>query len=274
MFWNQYGVALRDEIQDKIVEGLQDAMWDFYGKEFIGNPGELWKWNKIEAPILTPDEVVSAQYSRDRMYGTRDDLVLRPQTTPGSFQYASLKIKKEYPFSYSDFGFSPFVVWQHGKSFRREQTKTRKHQRLKEFYQLEIELFDVPCRFTNKAEVMKLIQAVKKSIQSFVGRCKVVDAKAPSYAEWTKDIILSKTGMELASISLRKDFPVRYRADVRDPSAGQEIVVLEFAIGTDRVVMNTKKTVMRRVVDGKWRKEKSQEEERKRRRRKERDASK
>ena len=274
MFWNKYAVQLRDSIEDKIVLAMQEAIWEFYGDKFNGNPGELWRWHQIDAPILTPDGLVSEQYDRNRMYGTRDDLVLRPQTTPGSFKYARTKIENNYR---SD-SWWPFVVWQHGKSFRREQTKTRKHQRLKEFYQLEIQLFDRPCRFTNQAEMMKVIQGLKKAIQFFVGRCKVVDAKAPSYAEWTKDIVLSKTGMELASISLRNDFNLRHNADVRDPSRGSEIVCLEFAIGTDRVVMNTKKAVEIKVSNEAW--EKREEEDRpgtrawERRRRKERDASK
>ena len=116
----------------------------------------------------------------------------------------------------------PFVIWQHGQSFRREQKKTKKHQRLKEFHVIEFQII-----FNEDVGYEKILQPVKKTIEKFVGRCRLVPQKRkPKYAKWTRDIELSSTGMELGSISMRTDF--------------EGACVLEIAIGTDRLLLNSK----------------------------------
>lgn len=86
---------------------------------------------QIEAPLLTPKEFINKNYSDEDMWSF-EDFVLRPETTMGSFEYA-----KHILSGYNEIKFRPpIVVWQHGKSFRREQDQPTKFMRLKEFYQL------------------------------------------------------------------------------------------------------------------------------------------
>ena len=102
--------------------------------------------------------------------------------------------------------------------------------RLKEFYQLEFQIIYDADRPHYKINAKKLIKEIKNEIQDYIGRCRVVDAKPPHYAEWTKDIERSKNSMEIASISERNDF--------KGSSDRPNLKVLEIAIGTDRIVFN------------------------------------
>ena len=200
-FWTGEDIDIREKFVEDMVGHLKKQLPRI---TFI----------QVDAPILTPEQRIYDGYAKNRMFETRDGLVLRPQTTPGSYAMAEQLIKTGQKL--------PMVVWQHGKSFRREQKKSRKHMRLKEFYQLEFQIIydeDHP-----RIDYDHLIKAVKSVIQDYVGRCRTVKAKAPHYSKRTKDIELSKTKMELASISERTDFP--------------DANVIEIAIGTDRIVFN------------------------------------
>jgi hypothetical protein len=162
---------------------------------------------------LKPPKAIIEKYKQESGWKTYQE---------GSYSFAQTMLKRgEKP---------PFVIWQHGKSFRREQNKTKKHMRLKEFYQLEFQIFYDEALPHPKINAKKLIKEVKDEIQDYIGRCRVVDAKPPHYAEWTKDIERSKNSVEIASISERNDF--------KGPSDDINIKVLEIAIGTDRVVFN------------------------------------
>jgi glycyl-tRNA synthetase len=206
-FWDEKEIEAREKFVSKSVAVVKKTM---PGIPVI----------RTEAPILTPDEKIYSGYDRSKMFSTSDNLALRPQTTMGSYSVALELLKKGQK--------PPFVVWQHGKSFRREQKKTKKHMRLKEFYQLEFQIIYDPEEKPTGLE--KLVKEIKNEIQKFVGRCRLVDARPPHYAKWTKDVELSKTNMELASISERNDFPGN--------NNGNDLKVLEIAIGTDRVVFN------------------------------------
>ena len=208
-FWYEDEIKLREKFVEDIVDIIKEKLRPI-------------KVIQVEAPVLTPDSKIYEGYKKDRMYSTSDHLTLRPQTTMGSYSFAQTMLKRgEKP---------PFVIWQHGKSFRREQNKTKKHMRLKEFYQLEFQIFYDEALPHPKINAKKLIKEVKNEIQDYIGRCRVVDAKPPHYAEWTKDIERSKNSVEIASISERNDF--------KGPSDDINIKVLEIAIGTDRVVFN------------------------------------
>ena len=61
----------------------------------------------------------------------------------------------------------PLVVWQHGKSFRREQDQPTKFMRLKEFNQLEFQCIYSPSTAADYAE--KLIPAVQSALARLVG---------------------------------------------------------------------------------------------------------
>lgn len=146
-------------------------------------------------------------------------LVLRPETTMGSYAYARHLLNPHNPTKVMP----PLVVYQHGKSFRREQDQPTKFMRLKEFYQLEFQILYSPS--TKNDYSLSLIPAVKQMIEDMIGPCHVeASDRLPSYAEWTKDVICDKSGMEVCSMSKRTDY--------------ENMNVIEVAIGTDRCIYN------------------------------------
>ncbi len=146
-------------------------------------------------------------------------LVLRPETTMGSYAYARHLLNPHRTPKIQP----PLVVYQHGKSFRKEQDQPTKYMRLKEFYQLEFQIIYSPS--TKNDYSLTLIEDVKDMISKMIGPCFVESSdRLPSYAEWTMDVICEKTKMEVCSISKRTDF--------------EGMNVLEIAIGTDRCLYN------------------------------------
>jgi len=146
-------------------------------------------------------------------------LVLRPETTMGSYAYARHLLNPHNAVKIMP----PLVVYQHGKSFRREQDQPTKYMRLKEFYQLEFQILYSPS--TKNDYSLTLIPTVKQMIEDMIGPCHVEDSdRLPSYAEWTRDVICDKTGMEVCSMSKRTDY--------------ENMNVIEVAIGTDRCIYN------------------------------------
>ena len=139
-FWSQDEIELRNKFVEDMVDLIKDKL----------SPIRVMQ---IEAPILTPDSKIYEGYDKKKMFSTSDELTLRPQTTMGSYSIAEELLKKgDKP---------PFVIWQHGKSFRREQKKTRKHMRLKEFYQLEFQIIYDADRPHYKINAKKLIKEIK-----------------------------------------------------------------------------------------------------------------
>lgn len=175
---------------------------------------------RIEAPLLTPQALISDAYGDDDQYTTHDALVLRPETTMGSYAAARALLN---PHSARKRRL-PLIVWQHGKSFRREQDQPTRHMRLKEFYQLELQCLFSPS--TGKDYSVELIPAVRATIASLIGPCRVEPSdRVPAYADWTQDVVCEANDMEVCSISRRHDF-------------GEEAITLEVAVGTDRVCHN------------------------------------
>lgn len=173
---------------------------------------------QVEAPLLTPRSLVNPNYT-DRDMFVLEDLVLRPETTMGSYAYARHLMN---PHNHRKVRL-PFVVWQHAKSFRREQDQPTRHMRLKEFYQMEFQILF--AHDTKNDYSKRVVPDVCEMIASMIGPCRVEPSdRLPEYAEWTQDIICQRNDMEVCSISLRKDFPAARN--------------LEVAIGTDRCVFN------------------------------------
>ena len=115
----------------------------------------------------------------------------------------------------------PVVIFQHGKSFRREQDQSTKFMRLKEFYQLEFQI--IFGATTANDYSLKLYPDVKKAIENMIGRCEMeASDRLPDYSEETIDIICAKNAMEVCSMSKRKDL--------------EGYKVIEIAIGTDRCI--------------------------------------
>jgi glycyl-tRNA synthetase len=217
IFWNQEQIAARNMIVDRLVRVVTAN---------LKSQNRGWDFMQVEAPVLTPMQYINPQYGVDDVYscqsGAGTVLALRPETTMGSYAFAHHMLQNHSGTKL------PLVVWQHGKSFRKEQDQVTKNMRLKEFYQLEFQ-----CIYgltTANDYSVSLMPAVCKALADFCGPCEVVPSdRTPSYAEWTKDVVKIENQMELASMSLRKDFETKL---------GQAGKVFEVAIGTDRCLVN------------------------------------
>lgn len=161
-------------------------------------------------------------------------LVLRPETTPSSYVYAQHLLNTHAGVK------PPFVIWQTGKSFRREQDQVTKNMRLKEFYQQEFQ-----CIYT--ADTMNdyhaaVLEPVRKMIGEMIGKpTRIVESdRLPSYSEITMDVEVDNGDkwMEVCSISRRTDFPGKVRFQAKKKIVEKDLLVLEISIGLDRCVYN------------------------------------
>ncbi len=218
IFWSEEEINARKLVESRLV-------WVI--KQRLKRMNRAWEFFQVEAPILTPRPFVNPNYSAEDMFatdGTAKDsegndvsLIARPETTMGSYAYAKHLLNPHNEEKVR----MPLVVWQHGKSFRREQDQPTKFMRLKEFNQLEFQCIYSPTTAADYAE--KLIPAVQFALARLVGECRIVPSdRLPDYSESTMDIEHVESGMELCSCSKRKDF--------------ENAKVLEIAVGTDRVV--------------------------------------
>lgn len=193
---------------EHVVAGLMDCL-----KE----QNRAFDFIQCEATQLTPRGLINPNYTDEDIYVVGDDLVLRPETTMGSYAYARHLLNPHASRKVR----LPLVVWQHGKSFRREQDQPLTKMRLKEFYQLEFQiLYDVK---TANDYAVSVVPAVQRLLEAFVGPCRTEPSdRLPDYAESTTDVVCLRTEMEVCSISKRKDF--------------EGAKCLEVAVGSDRIV--------------------------------------
>jgi len=209
-FFSEEEISIREMVVSRTVMAL---------KQSLQRQNAAFSFHRCEAPCLMPRDLVNPNYGDDDIFVTHDGLVLRPETTKGSYLYAL-----ELLNSHNDIKVRPpLVVWQHGRSFRREQDQVLRNMRLKEFYQLEFQI--IYAESTKNDYAPSTIDGVRSVLMEFVGPCRIEDSdRLPSYAEWTKDVICEQNSMEVCSISSRKDL--------------EGFKVLEVAIGTDRMVYN------------------------------------
>lgn len=218
IFWGEKEINARKMVESHLVQAV---------KERLKAENRAWEFFQVEAPILTPRSFVNPNYSEDDMFatnGTSKDsegndvlLIARPETTMGSYAYAKYLLNPHNATKVR----MPLVVWQHGKSFRREQDQPTKFMRLKEFHQLEFQCIFSPSTGNDYAGA--LIPAVAGALSQLVGGVRIVPSdRIPDYSESTMDIEHIESGMELCSCSKRKDF--------------EGAKVVEIAVGTDRVV--------------------------------------
>lgn len=218
IFWTEEEINARKLIESRLVWVIRQSLKQM---------NRAWEFFQVEAPILTPWEFINKNYTDADLFATNgtakdsagndSNLIARPETTMGSYAYAKHLMNPHNAEKVR----MPLVVWQHGKSFRREQDQPTKFMRLKEFHQLEFQCIYSPTTAMDYAE--KLIPDVAKCLARFVGETRLVASdRLPDYSESTMDIEHVESGMELCSCSKRKDF--------------EGAKVLEIAIGTDRVV--------------------------------------
>ena len=209
IFWTEEQIHLRKMLETFFVTTLS---------RILKEQNSAFEFFQIEAPLLTPQALINPGYTEADIYSL-GDIALRPETTMGSYAYAQHLLNPHNQRKAR----LPLVIWQHGKSFRREQDQPTKFVRLKEFHQLE---FQILFHLSTKNDYSQVVvPGVCEMISAMIGPCVVQPSdRLPDYAEWTQDIICVKSQMEVCSISMRKDFPAARN--------------LEVAIGTDRCVFN------------------------------------
>lgn len=209
IFWTQEEIKLRRMFEEyfssEILKSLRQQ-----------NPA--FQLIQVEAPLLTPRELINKGYTDEDIWAF-EEVALRPETTMGSFVYAKHIMSGYHEIKQKP----PVIIYQHGKSFRREQDQPTKHMRLKEFYQLEFQI--IFGATTANDYSVKLYPDVLKAISNMLGECRMEPSdRLPDYSEETMDIICVKSDMEVCSMSKRKDL--------------EGYKVIEIAIGTDRCIFN------------------------------------
>jgi glycyl-tRNA synthetase len=218
VFWFEEEIRIREMLKQHFVAAVSSNLK-------IQNRG--FEILQVEAPLITPRRLINANYTALDVYELDEvdqfaenaELVLRPETTMGSYKALEYLLN-----THNDRKIKlPLCVWQHGKSFRREQDQPTKFMRLKEFYQLEFQI--AYSASTANDYSISLVPAVQQAISEMIGPCRIEPSdRLPDYSESTTDIICNTNDMEVCSISKRKDFP--------------DAKILEVAIGTDRCVYN------------------------------------
>lgn len=206
---------------------------------FLKSTNPAWDIRRVEAPILTPRELISAAYGPDdifvqgRQSAHDHELVLRPETTPSTYAYM------QHVLGGHERARLPLCVWQAGKSFRREQDQPTKHVRLKEFWQMEFQ-----CAFTADtandyhAAALEPVRRMIGAMTRLPSRI-VASDRLPAYSQVTMDVEVDNGDkwMEIASISRRTDFPQKARVKAKGGEVRElNVLVLEIAIGLDRCV--------------------------------------
>ena len=202
---------------------------------------KAWTIERTEGPIMLPRTMVNPNYTSDDLWtfekhnDTELQVVARPETTPATYAWMVHRLQNQEGLSL------PYCCWQVGKSFRNEITDAFRlsHVRLKEFYQQEFQ-----CAFgidTKNDYQEKCLEPIRQMLASTIGfPSRIVESdRLPSYSLRTMDIEIN-TGtrwMEVCSISLRNDFPIKYKyTNKKMETKTTDVRVLEIAIGIDRVI--------------------------------------
>jgi glycyl-tRNA synthetase len=222
-FFNEADIKLRRYLETYFADGM---------RTMLEAQNYAWRMVQIEAPTLTPVELLNPNYTADDIWMQGDHgshkLALRPETTPGSYAYAEhMLIAGDMP---------PICVWQAGKSYRREQDQATKHCRYKEFYQQEFQC--IYSDTTKNDYQASMIDGIAKMIGDVVGLpTRVVDSdRLPAYSKRTLDVEVNNGDkwMEVCSVSLRTDFTFEIQRGTKQ----MKCLVLEVAIGLDRCIYN------------------------------------
>ena len=147
---------------------------------------------KVECSQITPDEYINEWYTDDDVFRLWDWLTLRPETTMGSYEYAKLLLNPHYKPKYQ----LPLVIYQHWKSFRKEQDKTITNMRLKEFYQLEFQI--IYSESTSQDYQAIVVDIIEDIVTRLVWDCYTIPSdRLPDYSEKTIDIQMNDNDMEV-----------------------------------------------------------------------------
>jgi glycyl-tRNA synthetase len=244
VFWNEEEIRQREFFRDYFARKIQTELQAL-------NP--QWSFHFVEAPLLNPRDLLNVNYTAEDIWEQESfvsaeeqaaiqagkspaprHLALRPETTPGSYAYAQHLLNNHTGVK------APFVVWQAGKSFRREIVQPTKHMRLKEFYQQEFQCVFTADTANDYQEAM--LEPVRKMIASVIALpTRLVESdRLPAYSKRTMDVEVwnGDKWMEVCSISLRTDFPQTLVFQGKKGQLEKDALVLEVAIGLDRCVYN------------------------------------
>lgn len=234
VIWEEKELRIRKFIEDSMKEEI---------KTILLSQNPAWKFYQIEAPCLIPRDLVNENYTNDDIWvqETKDsdvELVLKPETTPSSYVYAQHLLN-------SNSCLPPLVVWQTSKSFRREQDQVTKNMRLKEFYQQEFQCVYSANTLNDYQE--NVLEPIRKMLEDIIALpTRIVESdRLPSYSQRTMDIEVYNDDkwMEICSISKRTDFPQKAVFTVKKKVIEVELLVLEIALGVDRVLYNYMKRI-------------------------------
>lgn len=233
VIWEEKDIRLKRWIEDSIKEEIKTILLSL-------NP--RWEFFQIEAPSLIPLDLINDNYTSEDVWiqETKSDtdvkLVLKPETTPSSYIYAEYLLDNNRVLP-------PFVVWQTSKSFRREQDQTIKHMRLKEFTQTEFQCIYSADTLNDYQE--RVLEPIRKMFEDIISMpCRIIESdRLPDYSLRTMDIEVwnEDKWMEICSISKRKDFTKKAIFSVKSKVVEKELLVLEIATSSDRIVYNYNK---------------------------------
>jgi len=221
--WRSNELRQRRRIADQITETAEEALKAI-------NPS--WNFEEIEAPMMMPVDRMSDAYTSDDIFlledapGGNKKWAMRAETTDGTY-LAAVDILRTTKIK------APLVVWQMGKSFRRETNDgaTAAKLRFNEFTQLEIQcIYRADTSYDFVPEVREALRSVVEAITRLEARI-IESDRLPSYSAETIDIeCLTPEGewREVASTSRRTDFPT--------PNGHMPLIVFEIAFGMDRMV--------------------------------------
>ena len=221
--WDEHELAHRDLATAKIAETVRTT---------LSTMNRAWTFRRLEAPALTPRDLLSPEYTDEDLWTTpithaERQMVMRAETTAGTYDF----VRRAYPHKALRL---PACFWQVGKSYRREQHAVASRLRFFEFTQLEFQcLFSRETKADYRAAVMPALETTLSWLCDAESRV-IPSDRLPSYAESTLDVEVRHLGKwrEVASVSLRTDF-------------APDVLNLEVAVGLDRVVdiFHTPKTV-------------------------------
>lgn len=221
-FYTEEDITKRNYYIEYISKGIKDI---------LTKQNKAWAFHRIESGSLIPRELISSNYTEDDMYFINSELALKPETTAASYFYA-----KDL---FNHGAMPPLCVYQASKSYRKEQNNPNTACRFQEFYQLEYQcIYTEDTKNDYQENTISDISNLISNLLNLQTRI-VLSDRLPSYSKKTIDIEVfnGDKWMEISSVSLRTDF-----GTVTMKNKLSNCLVLEIAIGLDRLIYNSNKS--------------------------------
>ncbi len=229
--WDERQILLREQAVARLSTLIQCEMRGI-------NP--QWQFHRIDAPLISQRHMLSPHYDSTDIWILNAEVggaegALRPETTPSTYAWLATQLGNQSGIK------PPVCAWQYGKSFRQEIDQPRKFVRLKEFYQLEFQCVMAEDTQVDYHEHPTFLNNITFEINKITGRrARIVESdRLPAYSRKTLDIevFYADRWMEVASISLRTDFPVEFKYVFKNEQKSKKLLTFELAFGMDRIVL-------------------------------------